>query len=196
MTDDGSRETLLALYTGLEAIASHATELGESALETNAARHHVETIRMLARYTLDLARVLTSASGELQPRDTSLDGDETILLVDDQPGVRQVIAEVLRSRGYDVIEATDGENALLEVARHAAPVDLVVTDVMMPAMTGDELFRMLRRWYPSLRVLFMSGYDAGALTARMLEGDRTDFIPKPFVVDDLIRAMRRLLERA
>ena len=117
-----------------------------------------------------------------------------MLLVDDEPSVRTLLAAELRRNGYAVIEAANGEDAIDRASRLAAPISVVVTDVVMPEMSGRELVQMLRGWYPSLRVLFMSGYtDAGSM-ARMLEDEATAFVPKPFTTDDLLRAVRGLLE--
>lgn len=123
-----------------------------------------------------------------------LAGDETILLVEDELSLRELIARTLRARGYDVIEAVNGVDAIDEAGRHAAPIHLVLTDVVMPEMSGRELFDTLRGWYPSMRVLFMSGYARGEVTQLEINDAATAFIAKPFMKDELAGVIRRLLD--
>ncbi len=119
---------------------------------------------------------------------------ETILLVEDESALRHLVSRVLQDGGFRVLEACNGEDALDIAGRHAAPIHLVLTDVMMPHMTGAELFDTLRGWYPGLRVLFMSGYDVGVVEARVRDAPATAFIAKPFTMDELFVAIRRLLD--
>jgi len=121
--------------------------------------------------------------------------EETILLVEDDDSVRDVIARALRSSGFGVLEARDGDDALNAAAGHAAPIHLVISDVVMPNMDGRELYDRLRSWYPNIRFLFMSGYASGAIGTRELRGPVTEFLPKPFTVDSLDAVVRSLLER-
>src|SRR6185436_5581899 len=93
---------------------------------------------------------------------------ETILVVEDETAVRNIVVRSLRSRGYQVLEAKHGEDALLVAEKHNAPIHLVVTDVVMPNMNGTELFEHLRRWYPRMRVLFVSGYAKTAIPQEAL----------------------------
>ena len=122
--------------------------------------------------------------------------NETILVVDDDPLVRSVVARMLTPQGFMVLEATDGEDAIVVASRHNAPIHLVLTDVVMPEMNGRDLFALLRGWYPPLRVLFMSGFTRGALAVRDLQSTNTGFIAKPFTVDALTREIRALLDTA
>lgn len=123
-------------------------------------------------------------------------GSETILLAEDQVSVRSLIAKALKDRGYRVIEAENGEDAIVRAGEHAAPIHLVLTDVLMPELSGRDLFDKLRQWYPNLRVLFMSGYAAGAVSARVLQDERTGFIAKPFQMDQLALTIRGLLDQS
>jgi two-component system, cell cycle sensor histidine kinase and response regulator CckA len=121
-------------------------------------------------------------------------GNETVLVVEDETAVRTVICRSLRGRGYHVLEAKNGEDALLVADRHNAPIHLVVTDVVMPEMGGTELYDHLRRWYPTMRILFISGYMKGAIPAEALEsGSGAGFLPKPFTLDQLATEVRRLI---
>jgi two-component system, cell cycle sensor histidine kinase and response regulator CckA len=117
-------------------------------------------------------------------------GAETVLVAEDEPMVREIVAGVLRELGHDVLEARDGVEALALAAE--APVTLLVTDVVMPRMDGRELAARLREQAPGLRILFVSGYTEGAL------GDAGDaataFLPKPFMSAELAEAVRGLLD--
>lgn len=120
---------------------------------------------------------------------------ETVLVVDDEDDVRRLLADVLRLGAYVVLEARDGEHALQIAERHGGPIDLLVTDLVMPRLTGLELADRLRLRHPDVRVLFMSGY-----AEREAERDhlRTlspyeQFIQKPFLPVDLFRQANAIL---
>jgi two-component system cell cycle sensor histidine kinase/response regulator CckA len=120
---------------------------------------------------------------------------ETILLVEDEAAVRDVIGRALREHGFYVLEARDGEHALDVAEAHGAPIHLVISDVIMPKMDGCALFQRLRTWYPHLRFLFVSGYTSGALGAAELRGETADFLAKPFSAEALYATVRALLDR-
>ncbi|HTE47550.1 MAG TPA: response regulator [Gemmatimonadaceae bacterium] len=122
-------------------------------------------------------------------------GTETILFVDDNAMFREFGALALRSYGYTVIEAADGEEAIAAIARFVAPIHLVVTDVIMPNLDGHDLVRTLRGWYPNIRVLFMSGYARGEAGVRDQADEATGFLAKPFHVNQLAATMRSLLDK-
>jgi CheY-like chemotaxis protein len=120
-----------------------------------------------------------------------LGAPRTCLLVDDQPDVRCVVAMLLHSLGLDVIEAGSGAEAL-EVAGRADPApDLLVTDVNMPGMSGEELAERLQGPAPALRVLFVSGGSPAEILLR-LDGLRRGWLGKPFTRDGLRAALRDL----
>jgi PAS domain S-box-containing protein len=122
------------------------------------------------------------------------EANETILVVEDEAAVRNVICRSLRDRGYTVLEAKNGEDALLVAERHNAPIHLVVTDIVMPEMGGAELYHTIRRWYPRMRVLFISGYAKGAIPPEALEeGNGAAFLAKPFTLEQLTTEVRRVL---
>jgi len=123
-------------------------------------------------------------------------GNETILVVEDEVSVRTVICRSLRGRGYNVLEAKNGEDALLVAERHSAPIHLVVTDVVMPEMGGTELFHHLRRWYPTMRILFISGYARGSIPPEAFEGgEGAGFLAKPFTLEQLSAEVHRIISR-
>ena len=122
------------------------------------------------------------------------DANETILLVEDDAAVRMMLTNALQHEGYEVLPARNGEDALIAACVHSAPVHLVLTDVVMPKVNGRELFAQLHRWYPRMRVLFMSGYARGALSADELEAGVTDFVAKPFRIEDMLARVRNMLD--
>jgi PAS domain S-box-containing protein len=121
-------------------------------------------------------------------------GTETVLLCEDEPDLRELTREVLEEYGYRVLEARDGEDALEVAAAHEGPIDLLLTDVVMPRMNGGELATRLLA-DRSVRVLYMSGYTE----TTMLQGTRvpgTGFLQKPFSPAALARAVREVLDGA
>jgi len=122
-------------------------------------------------------------------------GSETVLFVEDQQEVRDVIRRTLESRGYHVLEADGGEAALALMARHDGPIHLLLTDVVMPAMSGDELARVVAERSPAVRVLYMSGYTGDAISRGGVLEQGIDFIRKPFVPDQLAARVRETLDR-
>ncbi|HET7543110.1 MAG TPA: ATP-binding protein [Polyangiaceae bacterium] len=116
---------------------------------------------------------------------------DTVLLVDDQDDVRSLLAEVLRLGAYRVLEAKDGLHALTLAEANPNPIDLLVTDIVMPGLTGVQLADALRTRNENLKVLFMSGY-AERDSLRVLQAHE-QFIPKPFLPDELFRHVNGFL---
>jgi PAS domain S-box-containing protein len=125
-----------------------------------------------------------------------LSGTETILLVEDETSVRNVVERVLKSRGYNVLAAEDCDHALRLAGDPEGGVDLVLTDVVMPAMSGRELVEALQAGRPSLRVLYMSGYTDDEIMRRGLHDPNTSFIQKPFTAESLAVQVRKVLDAA
>ncbi len=119
---------------------------------------------------------------------------ETVLVVEDEEGVRELLRRLLVQRGYHVLEARHGKDALLEAERHREPIDLLLTDVVMPAMSGVALAAELRERRPELRVLFMSGYTEEEIVRRGDGGPGLRLLRKPFAGDELARAVRAALD--
>jgi len=133
--------------------------------------------------TLGLPSVSANASG----------GSETILLVEDEESVRQLVRETLESRGYRVLAAANGEAALALASGHKDGLHLVITDVVMPGLSGHELARQLLANRPGLKVLYLSGYAQDAFPAN--EAQKV-FLQKPFTLQNLTRKVREVLGTA
>ena len=124
-----------------------------------------------------------------QGRDAQPPARETILLVEDEPAVRQLFGQALVRAGYRVHEARNGQEALKVFDQHGDSIDLLLTDMRMPYMGGLELAQQLRARRLTLKLICISGYPG-------TEGDvATDFLAKPFSRDDLLRKVREVLDR-
>ena len=117
----------------------------------------------------------------------------TVLVVDDERPVRELTARMLQEAGYDTIPAVDGLDAWRQLRREATKVDAIVSDVVMPQMTGTELVARVQAHRPELPIMLMSGYSADDLRARGLEQPPVPLLTKPFTYDELVAAVARLL---
>jgi CheY-like chemotaxis protein len=121
-------------------------------------------------------------------------GDERVLVVDDEPGVRKLLARILRSRGYDVFESEDGPSALALLNSTNRQMDLVVTDLVMPKMSGTRLAEEIQTRWPAVKLLFVSGFPRG--DARQA-GSRVASVPvlhKPFTSQQIEKTVRDVLD--
>jgi PAS domain S-box-containing protein len=128
------------------------------------------------------------------PRVKAERGVETILIVDDEQSVRHLTKHLLEFSGYKVLMAANGGEALEVLERHAGPVHLVLTDVVMPGITGPELVERLAHIRPSLKVLYTSGYADDAILRHGVFDEGTQFIAKPYTVTTLTRKVREVLD--
>jgi two-component system, cell cycle sensor histidine kinase and response regulator CckA len=117
-------------------------------------------------------------------------GQGTILLVEDEEGLRGLNARGLKSRGYSVLEAGNGIEAIEVIERHRGNIDLVVSDVVMPEMDGPALLKELRQRSLQLKVIFVSGYAEEAFAKSLPEGVQFEFLPKPFTLKQLIAKVK------
>jgi len=147
------------------------------------------------RFRIFLPQVLETA----RPQETSSArtehqvGVETILLVDDDTALRKLAALSLRTKGYTVLEAADGGQAMSLAVNNRVPINLMVTDVIMPIMSGPQLAAKLTARYPELKVLYISGYTDSLLAPHDERDIRGAFLQKPFTPDGLVSAVQRML---
>ena len=135
------------------------------------------------------------ASATLSPRRATVQGFETILAVDDDAAIRRLVGRILGDAGYRVIVAGSAEQALQLAAAHADAIDVLLTDLILPATNGHQLAEQLCRVRPRLRVLYMSGHSDDDLARQAIRADDVLFLPKPFTADQLTHKLRELIER-
>jgi len=121
------------------------------------------------------------------------EGTETILLVEDDEVVRKLVSEVLGNEGYRLLEAANGLGALSICAQYEERIHLLLTDVIMPEMSGRELAHRLASQRPEMKVLYMSGYTDDVIVHHGVLDEGTAFIQKPFAADVLARKVREVL---
>jgi CheY-like chemotaxis protein len=125
----------------------------------------------------------------------SLEGDELILVVEDEDAIRDLIENILRRQGYRVLTASDGAEALELANNEKATIDLVISDAVMPRLSGPKFVEQLRKTRPDVRVMFISGYaHEGSLMGEALESN-AEILEKPFSPTVLLSLLRRLLDR-
>jgi signal transduction histidine kinase len=150
---------------------------------------------MGTRFEIWLPRVETTsaAAPRAEHRAASRGGTETVLVVEDEQAVRHVVKRVLELQGYTVFAARNGYEALRIVREREGRIDLVMTDVVLPEMSGPAIVERLLAEWPHAKVLYMSGYAAEEATKRGLLEPGTALLKKPFTLDELARAVRGVL---
>jgi CheY-like chemotaxis protein len=142
-----------------------------------------------------LPRVAAAAAGpRLRPVTTTVTGSETVLVVEDEALVRGVVERVLRNTGYRVLVAANAKEALRLCEQHGDDIDLLLTDVVMPEMSGRELVERIATVSPGLKTLYMSGYPDNAIVQHGVLRPVTPFLGKPFSAPDLTRKVREVLD--
>ena len=143
-------------------------------------------------YLPRVAQVAGSAESPPLPASPA-QGHETILLVEDEAAVRDLARDVLQANGYTVLEARHGSEALRICERHSGPIHLMLTDVVMPGMSGRQLADRVAPLQPNMTMLYMSGYTSNAIVHRGVLDAGTAFLQKPFTPDALARRVREVL---
>ena len=127
-------------------------------------------------------------------KETAAKGTETVLLVEDEEGVRQLASAILKQHGYRVLEAADAREAIKLVHNERGPIHLLLTDVIMPLMSGRELVEQIRPLRKNIRVIYMSGYTDDVLAYRGDLGPDINFLQKPFAPEALTQKVRDALK--
>jgi two-component system cell cycle sensor histidine kinase/response regulator CckA len=154
-----------------------------------------------ATFSIYLPRFIPEPEPEAKPdvpaekRPVDMTGQGTVLLVEDEDAVRAVNARALAARGYTVLEAASGIEALAIVDERGGPIDLVVSDVVMPEMDGPTLLGELRKRRPDLKIVFVSGYAEDAFAKHLPEGESFTFLAKPFSLKQLVETVKQVTGR-
>ena len=129
------------------------------------------------------------------PEVATAHGHETILVVDDDPGLRLLARSGLQQRGYDVVVAEDGDSALAMLRDDTRTVDLVLLDLAMPGLPGEKVLETVRRMRPDLPVIISSGYSSVESQSSWVAAGASAFVGKPYRIQDLALKMREVLDR-
>jgi len=121
---------------------------------------------------------------------------KTILIVDDEPEIRKLVGAMVNQFGHAALIADSGEHALVVYKNHKGPIELLITDVVQPGMSGPMLADKLTALQPDLKVLYISGYDNTHLVQKYVVERGHALLPKPFTTDELQRKMRKILAPA
>jgi PAS domain S-box-containing protein len=173
---------------GLAVVHGVVTQSGGS-VSVQSAPGHGSTFEILLPAAPVAARS-ASDTATLKP----MAGHETVLVVEDDEDVRRLAVRSLKSRGYNVLVAEDGEAALRVLEEKAATIDIAVVDVVMPRMDGGRLATIMAQRFPAVPVLFVSGYTDDMLESRGLDAAQLNFLNKPYTAGTLTQAVRRVLE--
>ena len=199
MTDEVKRHLFEPFFTtkpvgrgtglGLSIVYGIVTDWGGNIMVDSAPGEGARVRILLPQSAPDDKRV------EVVPGHTALPrGTETVLIAEDDPDILELVHEMLSGLGYHTLTASDGQQAVELATAHGSPIDLLLSDVVMPRMNGAELARHLQERQPTLKVLFASGYFDDAAVREAVRTHGAAFIAKPFKVHDLAQRVRRVLD--
>jgi two-component system cell cycle sensor histidine kinase/response regulator CckA len=149
----------------------------------------------LPRYMPDNEEELVAPKAAKKDQTQDLTGSGRVLLVEDEDVVRSFAVRALKRQGYEVLEASDGVEALEVMEKHNDKVDIVVSDVVMPEMDGPTLLKELRKKNPQLKIIFVSGYPHEAFETSLDKNEQFAFLPKPFSLPQLAAKVKEQLGR-
>ncbi|MCJ7496455.1 MAG: response regulator, partial [Deltaproteobacteria bacterium] len=122
-------------------------------------------------------------------------GGETVLVAEDDGDVRSLVVQILKKQGYKVLEAANGEEAFTICEKHEGAINILVTDVVMPVMSGRELTDRLMLLHPKIKVLYMSGYTDETIVRHGVLEEGVNFFQKPFSMEALVLKVREVLDK-
>lgn len=146
-------------------------------------------------FNVILPRIVQEGEKQFKIESRLKKGEETILIIDDNELVRVTLREILKKLGYKVLEAQSHDIALFFAQFYPKTIDLMICDVVMPGISGVKLYGRVRRYRPDMKVLYMSGYPDDVLLKHGLDIDKVDFIRKPFIIEELSKKIREVLDR-
>lgn len=130
-----------------------------------------------------------------EENEKSLRGRETVLIIEDDENIREMLQEVLEQYGYRAISAENGYDGLEKCAIHKDEVKLIIMDVIMPKMNGFETYKRIKALSPEMKIMFMSGYAQDILTSKGIDETGLEFIAKPLPLQELLLRMRKILDK-
>lgn len=187
-TKEVGHGTGLGLSTAMAIVNSHRGYLWTHNISTANGKSGARFVVLLP--ALDIDEILLPEENE----SVKLGNGETILLVDDEPAVRELVAETLTNQGYNVLIANDGIEAVALFSQHSESIDLVLSDLIMPFVDGTTAMKMLQKIEPSVKVVLMSGMISSDGAHQVLSQGAKAFIAKPFTADKLSRTIRSTLD--
>ncbi len=198
--DMATRERIFEPFFTTKAVGS-GTGLGLSTVhgivkQSGGEMHLSSTPGVGSAFTIFFPQVENAGVVTLELHSTrSVAGSETILVVEDQPSLRDLVRKVLQQNGYSVIDARDGDEGVRFAIASTNPIHLVITDVVMPGLNARVMVDRIRNRWPAVRVLFMSGYHDDDVMLHKLANSEVDFLQKPFLPYELAEKVRLVLER-
>ncbi len=146
-------------------------------------------------FDIDLPLIEGPSTGEAYGTEEMRGGSETILIVEDDPDVRKLVREILKSHGYTTMEAIDGDDAVRVYREHKEHIDLVILDVVMPGKSGKEALDEIARLNPLVKAIFVSGYTGDVVIDKGIQSESADFLQKPLSIPALLGKVREVLDR-
>jgi CheY-like chemotaxis protein len=146
-------------------------------------------------FDIYLPLIKTPSREKAPAKGTSKGGTETILIVEDDRDVRNMLTSILQSQGYSTIEAGDGDDAIRVHHEHQERIDLIILDVVMPGRNGREVLDEITRADPGVKAIFVSGYTGDVVIDKGIHRDNRDFLPKPLSIPALLGKVREVLDR-
>ena len=176
-----------------DATAESATRQDAEQIIAAAERAALQTRQLLVFTQHQVVEAVPEAAESATPAPAPLAHDLTVLLVEDDDQLRGLANQILTAQGYEVLAAREAGDALKQLAAHPGPVQLLLTDIVMPGVSGRQLAEHVRRLRPDIRVLFTAGYAGDAIMQRGIVESASAFLAKPYGADRLLRKVNEVL---